>query len=231
MRNSPKFSREVIERESIVAKIGCTGETLRKWGRQGERDRGVRPGPNDGRAAAHQGTRACGGRAAQDQRHTEAGQRVFRGERFHRRAQSSFRGRADLHSAARRFVGVSSSRSAPAQPGAPAGAGLRDAQAVLEVQRVVDQILQIHGIDRLRVVNSESSRGRQGSGHGLDRCPLYARPTRPAGSGQRAQGIGGPDPTPSGATPAQDAGPEAARQLSGFVGRGRRRTSPSRGRI
>ena len=63
MRKSPKFSPEVIERavrmvfdakdqypsqwaaiESIAAKIGCTGETLRKWVRQGERDSGVRPG-------------------------------------------------------------------------------------------------------------------------------------------------------------------------------------------
>ncbi|KOX43576.1 transposase [Streptomyces purpurogeneiscleroticus] len=30
---------------SIAAKIGCSGETLRKWVRQAERDRGVRPGP------------------------------------------------------------------------------------------------------------------------------------------------------------------------------------------
>ena len=63
MRKSPKFSPEVQERavrmvfdakdqypsqwtaiESIAAKIGCTGETLRKWVRQGERDSGVRPG-------------------------------------------------------------------------------------------------------------------------------------------------------------------------------------------
>ena len=63
MWKSPKFSPEVIERavrmvfdakdqypsqwaaiESIAAKIGCTGETLRKWFRQGERDSGVRPG-------------------------------------------------------------------------------------------------------------------------------------------------------------------------------------------
>ena len=54
MRKSPKFSPEVIERavrmvfdakdqypsqwaaiESIAGKIGCTGETLRKWVRQG----------------------------------------------------------------------------------------------------------------------------------------------------------------------------------------------------
>jgi len=29
---------------SIASKIGCTGETLRKWVRQAERDRGHRPG-------------------------------------------------------------------------------------------------------------------------------------------------------------------------------------------
>ena len=63
MRKSPKFSPEVIERavrmvfdakdqypsqwaaiESIASKIGRTGETLRKWVPQGERDSGVRPG-------------------------------------------------------------------------------------------------------------------------------------------------------------------------------------------
>jgi transposase len=31
--------------ESIAGKVGCTAETLRKWVRQGERERGVRPGP------------------------------------------------------------------------------------------------------------------------------------------------------------------------------------------
>jgi transposase len=30
---------------SIAAKIGCTAETLRKWGRQAERDQGQRSGP------------------------------------------------------------------------------------------------------------------------------------------------------------------------------------------
>jgi transposase len=30
---------------SIAAKIGCSGETLRNWVRQAERDEGVRPGP------------------------------------------------------------------------------------------------------------------------------------------------------------------------------------------
>ncbi len=30
---------------SIAARIGCTSETLRKWVRQAERDRGVRAGP------------------------------------------------------------------------------------------------------------------------------------------------------------------------------------------
>ena len=30
---------------SIAAKIGCSGETLRNWVRQAERDGGARPGP------------------------------------------------------------------------------------------------------------------------------------------------------------------------------------------
>jgi len=30
---------------SIAGKIGCTAETLRRWVRQAERDRGVRAGP------------------------------------------------------------------------------------------------------------------------------------------------------------------------------------------
>lgn len=30
---------------SIAAKIGCSGETLRNWVRQTERDQGSRPGP------------------------------------------------------------------------------------------------------------------------------------------------------------------------------------------
>jgi transposase len=63
MRKS-KFSPEVQERAvrlvlehqhehgsqwaaigSISGKIGCTPETLRRWVRQAEKDRGVRPGP------------------------------------------------------------------------------------------------------------------------------------------------------------------------------------------
>ena len=63
MRKS-KFSPEVQERAvrmvlehqrdhdsqwaaigSIAGKIGCTAETLRRWVRQAERDRGVRAGP------------------------------------------------------------------------------------------------------------------------------------------------------------------------------------------
>ena len=63
-KHPPPFSPEVRERavrlvrehesehgsqwaaiQSIAAKIGCSGETLRNWVRQAERDRGVRAGP------------------------------------------------------------------------------------------------------------------------------------------------------------------------------------------
>ena len=63
-KHTPPFSPEVRERavrlarehesehgsqwaaiQSIAAKIGCSGETLRKWVRQDERDRGKGTGP------------------------------------------------------------------------------------------------------------------------------------------------------------------------------------------
>jgi transposase len=63
-KRTPPFSPEVRERAvrmvldhqgehasqhaaigSIAAKVGCSGETLRKWVRQAERDKGSRAGP------------------------------------------------------------------------------------------------------------------------------------------------------------------------------------------
>ncbi len=40
--------------QSIAAKIGCSGETLRNWVRQSERDQGVASRADDGRARADQ---------------------------------------------------------------------------------------------------------------------------------------------------------------------------------
>ena len=64
-KRTPPYSPEVRERavrmvldhqdehasqwaaiNSIAAKIGCSGEALRNWMRQAERDRGVRAGPS-----------------------------------------------------------------------------------------------------------------------------------------------------------------------------------------
>src|ERR1051326_279941 len=47
---------------SIAAKIGCTTETLRKWVRQAERERGARSGPT---TAEHDRIKGLGGAGAQ----------------------------------------------------------------------------------------------------------------------------------------------------------------------
>ena len=44
-RNGPRLVRsQWATIGSIASKIGCTGETLRKWVRQAERDKGLRAG-------------------------------------------------------------------------------------------------------------------------------------------------------------------------------------------
>ncbi|ACL62824.1 transposase IS3/IS911 family protein (plasmid) [Methylobacterium nodulans ORS 2060] len=69
-KHTPPFSAEVRERavrmvleyqgehgsqdaaiRSIAAKIGCSGEALRNWVRQAERDQGLRAGPTTGERA------------------------------------------------------------------------------------------------------------------------------------------------------------------------------------
>jgi transposase-like protein len=45
MGGEPSASDAVRPTGSIAAKIGCTAETLRRWVRQAERDRGKRAGP------------------------------------------------------------------------------------------------------------------------------------------------------------------------------------------
>ena len=81
-KHPPPFSPEVRERavrlarkhesehgsqwaaiQSIAAKIGCSGETLRKWVRQAERDRGVRAGLRIPTEAGHPFRREAGQRS------------------------------------------------------------------------------------------------------------------------------------------------------------------------
>ena len=62
---------------SIAGKIGCTGETLRSWVRQAERDQGLRGGSDDGGQRPDQGTGAREPRAAPGQRDPAQGVGVF----------------------------------------------------------------------------------------------------------------------------------------------------------
>ena len=178
MRKSPKFSPEVMERavrmvfdakdqypsqwaaiESIAGKIGCTGETLRKWVRQGERDSGVRARPDHRRAAAHQGTRARGARTAQDQRDPEVGQRVFRpgGVRPPAQEVNAFidehRARCGVEPICSALqVAPSAYRRHAARQRNPAllpARAQRDASLLPQVQRVYDQNLRVYGADKV----------------------------------------------------------------------------------
>jgi len=45
LEHQDEHSSEWAAIESISAKFGCTAESLRRWVRQAERDRGVRAGP------------------------------------------------------------------------------------------------------------------------------------------------------------------------------------------
>ena len=44
LEHQNEYSSQWAAINSIAAKIGCTGETLRSWVRQAERDQGVRAG-------------------------------------------------------------------------------------------------------------------------------------------------------------------------------------------
>jgi len=45
LEHQGEHSSQWAAMESIGTKIGCTAETLRRWVRQAERDRGLKPGP------------------------------------------------------------------------------------------------------------------------------------------------------------------------------------------
>jgi transposase-like protein len=101
---------------SIAAKIGCSGETLRGWVRQGERDQGLREGmtsetrerlkalERENRAARARLTRSCARPARILRwRSSTAGPGH---DRVHRRSPRRPWGRADLQGAADRPVDV-----------------------------------------------------------------------------------------------------------------------------
>jgi putative transposase len=62
---------------SIAEKIGVSGETLRHWVRQAERDQGRAAWSNDGGARAHQGARAGEPGAATSERDPAEGVSLF----------------------------------------------------------------------------------------------------------------------------------------------------------
>ena len=117
---------------SIAEKIGCSGETLRHWVRQAERDQGFRPGRQPRSASGSRRssvrtvscarrTRSCGRRRhILPRRSSTAGSSH---DRLHRRAPRHPRGRADLPRLADRPVDVSCPRRPARRSGQAVGTG------------------------------------------------------------------------------------------------------------
>jgi transposase len=112
---------------SISAKFGCTAETLRRWVRQAERDRGLRPGTTSADAERLK-------QLERENRELRQANEILRKasayfaltgstaasspDGVHRRTPRRLRGRADLQGAADRSVDVLHAGSAAGRSGA-----------------------------------------------------------------------------------------------------------------
>ncbi len=172
-KHTPPFSPEVRERavrlarehesehgsqwaaiQSIAAKIGCSGETLRKWVRQAERDRGVRAGPttdererikalereNRELRQANEILRKASAYFAQAELDRRSGH-----DRLHRRSSCALRGRADLQGSADRPVETYHAHAARrADPGRLPARAKRDAALMVEIRRVYEANFRVY---------------------------------------------------------------------------------------
>lgn len=115
---------------SIAAKIGCSGETLRKWVRQAERDHGLRSGPMSAEQARIKALERENRELARRTRSCARPRLILRWrsstaarshDRLHRRSPPGLRGRADLSRAADRPVDLLGTCRPATQPRAPTG--------------------------------------------------------------------------------------------------------------
>ena len=163
--------------QSIAAKIGCSGETLRNWVRQAERDDGARPGPT---SEERERIRALE-REVRELRQSLSGldpgptsscarlRRILRWrsstadrshDRLRRRSPCVLRGRADLPTAADRPVDVPCPCHRPTRAGPgvrPRPAGRRAAPRDRAGAR-----RELRRLRRAQGVEAAASRGRRG---------------------------------------------------------------------
>ena len=143
---------------SIASKIGCTGETLRKWVRQAERDRGQRPGlTSDERERMksmereirelRQANEILRKASAYFARRSSTAGRSH--DRVHRRSSRGLRGRADLQGSADRPVTYRDHVAQQADPGKASARARRDAVLRGRIRQVFEANFAIYGVRKV----------------------------------------------------------------------------------
>ncbi len=144
--------------QSIAAKIGCSGETLRNWVRQSERDQGVRPGQTtDERERikalerevrelrqANEILRKASAYFAMAELDAGLGH-----DQLHRRSSRGLRGRADLQGAADRPSTYYVHAARRADPDKQPVRARSDAALMIEIQRVFEANFCVYGVRKI----------------------------------------------------------------------------------
>ena len=143
---------------SIAAKIGCSGETLRSWVRQAERDQGLREGmtseTRERLKALERENREL--RQANEilrkasAYFPQAGSTAGSGhDRLRRRSSGSVRGRADLQGTADRPVDLSRPSRTPRRSLEGAPRVRRDAVLCAEIRRASAENFGVYGLRKV----------------------------------------------------------------------------------
>ena len=143
---------------SIAAKIGCSGETLRKWVRQAERDHGLRAGPTSAEQVRIKALERENRELRQANEILRKASAYLRWrsstaarshDRLHRQSPPGLWGRADLPCAADRSVDLLQHAARRRDPARLPARGRRDAILRSEIRRVWEGNFRVYGVRKV----------------------------------------------------------------------------------